>query len=185
MTEMYVYISSDQVYINKDMKEGYPQMANALFSEGTMQLIVMTWGLPLERLNLAQANMMRIAGFLIQNAVLRANRYMEALESTRYVENTHLLEETAFNSLLEAFLTARDRGLTQCCVLRLPKFSEKEEPKAVEEVSKTLRNSDYLGKRGDGRLYILLSNTDAKSADYVIKRLEGLGIEAALWRSMK
>ena len=185
MTEMYVYISSDQVYINKDMKEDYPQMANALFSEGTMQLIVMTWGLPLERMNLAQANMMRIAGFLIQNAVLRANRYMEALESTRYVEHTHLLEENAFNSLLEAFLTARDRDLTQCCVLQLPKFSKKEEPKAVEEVSKTLRNSDYLGKRGDGRLYILLSNTDAKSADYVISRLKGLGMDAVLWRSMK
>lgn len=184
MTELYVYISSDQVYINRDMKEGYPQMANALFSEGKMQLIIMTWGLPLERLNLSQANMMRIAGFLIQNAVLRANRYMEALESTRYVENTNLLEEEAFNSLLEAFLTARDRELTQCCVLQLPKFSAEEEPEAVEQVSKTLRNSDYLGKRSDGRIYILLSNTDAKSADYVINRLEGLGIEASLWRSM-
>nr|MCR4675556.1 NAD-dependent epimerase/dehydratase family protein [Lachnospiraceae bacterium] len=77
LTEMYAYINSDQVYMNKSMKEGYPQMADALFSEGKMQLIIMTWGLPLERINLSQANLMRIAGFLIQNAVLRANRYME------------------------------------------------------------------------------------------------------------
>nr|MCR4675335.1 NAD(P)-dependent oxidoreductase [Lachnospiraceae bacterium] len=154
------------------------------FSEGKMQLIIMTWGLPLERINLSQANLMRIAGFLIQNAVLRANRYMEALESSRYVENTSLLEEGAFNALLDAFLTARGRGLTECCVLRLPQISESEEEKAVEEVSKTLRNSDYLGKRSDGRLYILLSNTDTKSADFVINRLEGLGYPSSIWRSM-
>ena len=184
MTELYVYISSDQVYINRDMKEGYPQMANAIFSEGKMELIIMTWGLPLERLNLSQANMMRIAGFLIQNAVLRANRYMEALESTRYVENTHLLEQSAFHSLLQAFLTARDRGLTQCCVLQLPEILEKDEQKAVEEISKTLRTSDYIGKQKDGRLYILLSNTEAKDADYVLNRLKGLGYEAVLWRSI-
>ncbi|MCR5545884.1 MAG: NAD-dependent epimerase/dehydratase family protein [Lachnospiraceae bacterium] len=184
LTEMYAYINSDQVYINRSMKEGFPQMADALFSEGRMQLIIMTWGLPLERLNLSQSNLMRIAGFLIQNAVLRANRYMEALESSRYVENTQLLEETAFNSLLDAFLTARGRGLTECCVLRLPEIPKDQEPKAVEEVSKTLRNSDYLGKRKDGRLYILLSNTNTESADFVIKRLEGLGYPSAIWRNM-
>ena len=184
LTEMYVYISSDQVYINRNMREGYPQMANGLFSDGKMELIIMTWGLPLERMNLAQANMMRIAGFLIQNAVLRANRYMEALESTRYVENTHLLEENAFHSLLEAFLTARDRGLTQCCVLQLEEIPEEKEKKAVEEVSKTLRNSDYLGKRKDGRLYILLSNTDTKSGNIVISRLSELGYQASLWRTV-
>ncbi len=184
LTEMYVYISSDQVYINRNMREGYPQMANGLFSDGKMELIIMTWGLPLERMNLAQANMMRIAGFLIQNAVLRANRYMEALESSRYVENTKLLEENAFHSLLEAFLTARDRDLTQCCVLQLEEIPEEKEKKAVEEVSKTLRNSDYLGKRKDGRLYILLSNTDTQSGNFVISRLSELGYQASLWRTV-
>ena len=183
LTDMYVYISSDQVYINKDMKKGYPQMANAIFSEGKMQLIIMTWGLPLERMNLSQANMMRIAGFLIQNAVLRADRYMEALEDSRYINNSKLLEETAFQSLLDAFLSARNRELTQCCVLKLGKVEDEE--KAVMDVSKTLRNSDYLGKRKDGRLYILLSNTEETSAGYVINRLKELGYEAKLWRSAK
>ncbi|MBO6215910.1 MAG: NAD(P)-dependent oxidoreductase, partial [Lachnospiraceae bacterium] len=79
LTEMYEELMSDRVFINREMRDELPLMADAIFSEDEMQLIIMIWGIPWDRMNLSQANMLRIAGFLIQNAVLRANRYMDAL----------------------------------------------------------------------------------------------------------
>ena len=48
---------------------------------------------------------------MIQNAVLKANRYIEMIENERYVEGTKLLETQAFKALLDAFINARKEGL--------------------------------------------------------------------------
>lgn len=58
------------------MDERYPLMADAIYSEDEMQLILMVWGIPWERMTLGQANMLTVIGYLIQNAVVRANRYL-------------------------------------------------------------------------------------------------------------
>lgn len=72
--EMYEKLKEKSVYINKDMDERYPLMADAIYAEDEMQLILMVWGNPLERMTLSQANMLVVVGYLIQNAVLRANQ---------------------------------------------------------------------------------------------------------------
>lgn len=64
-----------------------------------MQTILMLWGLPWERMNLAEANRLTVVGYLIQNAVIRANRYLEALHTRRYVENSDILGQDAFKQL--------------------------------------------------------------------------------------
>ena len=64
------------MFINKTMDERYPLMADAIYSEDEMQLILMVWGIPWERMTLGQANMLTVIGYLIQNAVVRANRYL-------------------------------------------------------------------------------------------------------------
>ena len=46
-----------------------PMMASAVYSEDKMQLILMLWGIPWERMTLGEANRLTIVGFLIQNAV--------------------------------------------------------------------------------------------------------------------
>ena len=102
-----------ETIFNKNMDERYPLMANAIYSEDEMQLILMIWGIPWERMTLGQANMLTVIGYLIQNAVVRANRYIAALEQQRYIQGTNILEPEAFSSLVKAYLKARDKGLTQ------------------------------------------------------------------------
>lgn len=174
MTEMYEKIQKEEVYINRTMNENYPLMANAIYSENEMQLIIMVWGIPWEKMTLGQANMLTIAGYLIQNAVVRANRYMSALEEQRYIHGTNILEERAFTTLVNAYLSARSRNLTECSLISVEPVDMSE-----SEVSKVLnpmvRQSDYLGRLRDGRLYALLANTDSASAEIVKKRFEDAG----------
>lgn len=178
--EMYDKLKEKSVYINKNMDERYPLMADAIYSGDDMQLILMVWGIPWERMTLSQANMLVVVGYLIQNALLRANRYLEALENQRYVEGTDILEPEAFGSLLKAYLKAKSKGLTECTVLRI-ETEGKELETAGEELGKLMRHSDYLGKLQDNHLYALLANTDNKDAEYVIRRLEATGYQSRIW----
>ena len=58
-------------------------MARAIYENGDIKMIIMLWGLSWEKMTLGQANLLTVVSYLIQNAVLRAQRYMQALEENR------------------------------------------------------------------------------------------------------
>ncbi len=175
MGELYETLCQHKVFINRKLDEKYPLMANAIFDdEDQMQMLLMIWGIPWESMTLGQANQLVIISALIQNAVLRANRYLNALEAQRYVEDTRMLESEAFGRLMQAYLTAQKKGLTECTVLKI-----EADPSLYLEVGKELsgklRQTDYIGMLEDGGLYTLLPNTAREDAHYVIKRFSDAG----------
>ncbi len=177
MEELYEELKEHRVYINRTMAEGLPLMACAVYAQEEMQLILMLWGIPWQRMTLAEANRLTIVGTLIQNATVRASRYMDMLKSQRYVENTNVLREEAFTQIANAFFEARDKGLTECTLLEI---SAKDGNcwKAASALEKHIRQTDYMGVLGDGTLYILLSNTDREHAGRVIDRFKSSGYES-------
>jgi len=170
-------LKEHKVFINREMDERYPLMAHAIYDNDVMQMILMVWGIPWESMTLGQANQLVVISALIQNAVVRANRYLSALEDQRYVEDTQTLETGAFTSLMNAYLTAQNKGLTECTVLRV-----EAEPESYREAGKLLmgklRQTDYIGTLSDGGLYALLSNTSQKDAQFVMKRFAEIGYES-------
>ncbi len=175
MTEMYEAITEHKVYINKNMNESYPLMASAIYEGDEMQMILMVWDIPWERMTLGQADMLAITGYLIQDAVLRANRYMAALEQQRYIHGTHILEAEAFEELVSAFMRARSRNLTTCALLNLD-TGELSREEVNAKLGKLVRQTDYLGQDSKGRLHVLLANTDVAGANFVQKRFEDAGV---------
>ena len=116
MTEIYEDLSEQKVYINKTMDERYPLMVRAVYEGGQIQMMIMLWGLSWEKMTLGQANFLTVVSYLIQNAVLRSQRYMQALEEKRYTQGSRLLETDAFESLVQAYM---DGGMCaaegKCC----------------------------------------------------------------------
>ncbi len=174
-------LANRKVFINREMNQEYPLMAHAIYDNDDMQMILMVWGIPWESMTLGQANQLVVISALIQNAVVRSNRYMSALEDQRYVEDTQTLETSAFTSLMNAYLTAKSKGLTECTVLKV-----KAEPEKYKEAGKLLmgklRQTDYIGTLSDGGLYALLSNTNMQDAQFVIKRFADIGYESHIVR---
>ena len=179
MKELYEPLSEHKVYINKSMDERYPLMADAIYSEDEMQLILMVWGIPWERMTLGQANMLTVIGYLIQNAVLRANRYMSALEEQRYIEGTNILEPEAFHSLVKAYMNAREKQLTECALIQITSTNLSRE-EIGQKLVKLMRQSDYVGVFEDGRIYALLANTNAKDAQFVENRFREVGLQCEI-----
>lgn len=112
MPDIYQELAERRVYINKAMAEEYPLMATAIYEEEEIRLIIMVWGLSWEHMTLGEANFLTVVSYLIQNAVLRAQRYIKALEEARYREGSEILEPEAFESLVRAYEHAQGRNLT-------------------------------------------------------------------------
>lgn len=174
MGELYDTLLERKVFINRKMDERYPLMANAIYENDEMKMIIMVWGISWESMTLGQANQLVVISDLIQNAVLRANRYLAALENKRYVEGTQTLETEAFAALVNAFVSAQKKGLTECTLLKIEEGSGSV-GEAAKCISGRLRQTDYVGTMSDGGLYVLLSNTNGTDAQYVISRFSELG----------
>lgn len=181
---IYDELKEHRVYINKTLQENYPLMANAIYADDKMQLILMVWGIPWERMNLAEANRLMVIGYLIQNAVVRANRYLDALREERYLNNTDILEEEAFTNLVHAFSDAKRNELTECTLLEI-QAKEKDYLTVAQKLSTKLRKTDYIGILNH-HLCVLLSNTNEQNASYVIGRFAEIGCESNIagWEVM-
>lgn len=187
MEDFYEAITENKVYINRKLDERYPLMANGIFDEeGSLQMLVMIWSIPWESMTLGQANQLVVISALIQNAVIRANKYLAALEEQRYIHNTKMLAPDAFTSLMKAYLKARKRGLTECVVLRIYDNPDDdleglfEDPDEVQSsrVEACLRQSDYIGRIEKDSLMVLLANTDNDNAKHVMDRLLAVGYKS-------
>ena len=96
MKELYGELKERRVYINRTMDNRYSLMAVGVYAEEQMQIIMMLWGIPWERMNLAESNRLMIIGSLVQNAAVRASRYLEALHENRYVADTNIFRAGSF-----------------------------------------------------------------------------------------
>lgn len=179
MGDLYDELIHGRVYINKTMETELPLMASAVYAEDEMQLILMVWGIPWQRMTLAEANRLTVIGTLIQNASVRASRYLESLKSQRYVHDTDVLNEEAFTVLVRAFLEAKSKGLTECTLVEIVTGYQSYE-QASKLLESCIRQTDYMGTMEGGKLYILLSNTDLENAEGVRGRFRKLGYESLI-----
>lgn len=179
MEAMYHELREHRVFINRTMDETLPLMAGAVYEADEMRLILMIWSIPWQRMTLAEANRLMIVGALIQNAALRANRYLEALKSQRFIEGTNILSIEAFSLLVKAFFEAQNRELTEYVLLEIL-AEDQDYERAAAALGSKMRQTDYMGMLEDGKLYILLPNTDEESARGVMERIRVSGYESRI-----
>jgi hypothetical protein len=183
MEEFYEMVEEKKVFINKDLKNNYPMFATGTFENDNLQLIVMVWGIPWERMNIGEANLFTVVSYLIRNAMLRANRYQKALEKEKYRPGTHILEKETFRTLVGAYLKAQRKELTECALLAVEATQEQAEAVSAK-LEKALRSTDYIGETENGKLYVLLPNTDHAGVQNVLHRMEEIGCKAVYQEEM-
>lgn len=172
-------LENQKVFINRELDAGYPMMASAIYSDDEMQTIVMVWSLPWERMTLGQADYLVVCGYLIQNAVVHANRYLSSLRDSRYVEDGELLSQEAFRALAGSFLRAQADGLTECTLLEVD-AKGKTTAELGRAVRTGLRANDYTGTLDGKRVCALLTNTTPEQAAIVIGRFEEKGYQCRI-----
>lgn len=179
MGEVYEELKNGRVYMNKAMCADFPLLASAVYDHEEIRVILMLWGLPPERMTQSESKRLTVIEMLLQNAILRASRYMSTFRRQRYMEGTNVLNEKAFKILVDAFFEAKEKGLTECALVEVDMGYQDYEEVSIQ-VACNIRQTDYMGLMEGERLYILLANTDLKNAGIVQERLRKLGYESAL-----
>ena len=54
------------------------------------------------------------------------------------------------------------------------------EKETVDKCTSLLRESDYIGNLSDGKLYLLLTNTDLKGCSFVQNKLKQNGVASSI-----
>lgn len=80
---------------------------------------------------------------------------------------------------MNAFMDAGNRGLTECVLLEV-RAGEETYAKAGRDLGKAVRQTDYIGMLDDGKLYVLLANTNEEKSEDVRRRIRGIGYETCL-----
>lgn len=179
MGELYDTLKNGRIYMNASMAEEFPLMASAVYDQEEIRVFLMFWGIPAERMTQTEVKRLTVIEMLLQNAILRASRYMANFRRQRYLEGTNVLNEEAFTILVNAFLEAKEKGLTECALVEVDKAYESYEDVSTN-VACNIRQTDYMGLMEGEKLYILLANTDMKNAEVVQERLRKLGYESTL-----
>lgn len=175
--EIFQVLKENNIFINRTIKENYPSMASGMRDEqGNLIIAVFLWDMPYDRMTLKGSNNLRVMSLLIQGAVTRAVRYMEALSEKHYHENTSILEKNAFQEFFEIYKNASQKQLTVFSLLQIHSpFLDVEETDRM--LRPLLRNTDLVGYDGGSEYEILLPYSTAGDAKLVENRLKNLSFE--------
>ncbi|TCL58109.1 nucleoside-diphosphate-sugar epimerase [Kineothrix alysoides] len=173
---MFDVLIKKQVYINRSLDTELPMMGSALFDDkGNMRIIVLLWNIPYEQMTLYQANLLSVVGALVYAVVVRDADYMDALVYRRFLPGTGILQQEAFESMLDIYRNAGEKGYAQSSV-----FYIQAEGMPLTELNDKLRlllrETDYVGMVQGGNIGVLLTNTNKNESAYVKARLEENGI---------
>lgn len=172
-------ISSGKVFINRKLDTSLPMMTSVIYEAEQPHFLLMIFTLPWEKLTLGEANLLSVAGALIQNSLLHSERYLEAVRDSRYIDGTPVMKWEAYRELLGVYQRASAKSLTS---FRLLQFDKPASEILGESNSLTsrLRSSDYVGADNEGRVFLLLTNTEDKGAEIVSERLASKGFPCSV-----
>ena len=165
--------SRQEVYLNRTMDPEYPMMAYCLYEEEKMDMMILLWSIPFERMTIDESNRLIVISKLIQKAVNRSATYLDFLRNERYQDESPALKAEAFEEIVQTYYEAGQKNLTEYILLQVVSSSMEGVGTVISEM---LRETDYVGYRNDGNLYILLTSTDRKGCGFVQKNLEKKGI---------
>lgn len=175
MEEMMQAFERQAVYINRKMNPSMPTMANALYEGDHIELIVMIWGLPLERMTNQQANVLSILCLMMNKALNNASLYMKAREHETYLMDSNLMAPEPFHEMVTMYSRASKLGLCDMAMLKI-KTASADVKDLTKKVVQHLRMNDLVGLNKQSEVCILLTNTTEEEAKIVENRLSSYEI---------
>ncbi|WKY49200.1 NAD(P)-dependent oxidoreductase [Eubacteriaceae bacterium ES3] len=171
-------IKTKGVFMNRTLKAGYPMLASGTYNEEKLEVIIMVWSMEIDKINLHVSNMLSMASKSIERSMSRAVTYMNSVKQDAYIAGTNILETKAFRNMLEIYCQGEYEGILEYSLL-IVLFSEFSEEQLFKKLDHVTRETDYLGLGTDGKVYVLLTNSNELETKNVIGRFAENGIDVA------
>lgn len=174
-------IKHRDLFVSREIGEGKPVMAMPVFDR--LQLIgcIVIYQSEFERLTLSYQNYFKVITSLIATSLMKAYIYDAAVEKDRYIEGTEILKTDCFNEMLMSRYRLKHENGVAFSVLEV-EYDKADFEKVGQLANSVLRDTDAIGLNEEEALMIILSNTENEEAQFVINRLEKLGVNVTLLR---
>jgi len=156
-------------FVNKELDSSAPLMCAPIVYNGETKAVITIDGMSFNKFSLYYQNLFKVTSELVSTALTRAFAYIAATESQRYVEGTQILRKEVFTSILESKRMARMDHNTPYLMLGAAEGMAGIEA-CSDKIAGMLRETDYIGLNGDGKVVVLLSNTSHDDAGRVLER---------------
>jgi len=165
----------NQHWYNVDGIKQYPAYAAPVWKDDMLQGMIVIWNAPAKQMTMDYYNKFCILSGLVQDALIRAIEFGEHQLHNQMVDNTKILKPQYFEEILTMKEKMGKEGMSDYMLLKL-RAEHMTLFDIGEAVSKSIRNTDTLGMREDGGIYLLLAQTNEKSLQIVKSRLMEKGI---------
>lgn len=133
--------------------------------------------LSFENQTLHHMNLLRTLALLITESIVNAFEYNKETRENRYVADTDILYYDEFKNAVTIAREKQEKGLSEFCILEI--MGNEDIVQAYYSVSSYFRTTDYFGTDGNGKLYVLLNNTNTQDAEAVRSRLADHEVSSA------
>lgn len=172
-------VQKGEVWTNTGFIEDYPMYIAGIMDEKRVVILILIYHAEYSQIGMYYANLLRIVCGLIQNALLRAWEYQNAIADKMYVPNTQIYKEDYFLELLSVRHSMAEDGIAEFALIQIEaegmSFSELDQLLRVK-----IRENDILGAGKDGNLYLILAQIEHRYLEPVLDRLRNQGLKCSV-----
>ena len=169
-------IKKADIYVNRDFDKNMPIIAAPLFNNGKIICYISIHETNFENLTLYHINLYKTLINLISNYLIRAYEYEDAIYYKKYIEDTIIIRKEYFKKIIKSMNKKSKKYNMDYSILNITNKVDNLRM-LNDKISSITRNDDYIGLV-DGKVNIILNNTNDKNSEIVIERLRKVGIES-------
>jgi nucleoside-diphosphate-sugar epimerase len=170
--DMYMKLKTREIYVNTTLDPDYPIMAGGTYKDGHLQTIIMLWSLPFENSNLYEINVFGVLCKLVEKTMDRTYEYMENINKSYNRIQDGIMNSETFEKILQLYTYGKSENLVDFSLLRVEAYEDMTDEVFYTLLKEQVRDTDYIGVNNNDEAYILLTNSNAEEAKYVIDRLK-------------
>ncbi|KGR75400.1 NAD-dependent epimerase/dehydratase family protein [Ureibacillus sinduriensis] len=171
-------VNEKQICFNDSLSSSEPFFVAPIVQQNQTVAMIVCYDVPFHQLTLSFKNLVDVVIRLISSALERSSSYIQEINHERYVEETTALKPAYFARILEQKQQAAESLHIPYTILHVK--GEEHDKEKLQSIGTTLRTTDYFGFTEEGKLRIILSNTEAVDAALVVERLGKKCIDATV-----
>lgn len=174
-------IKDRQVYVNKMLVPGLPDMAVAVTYNDEVIAIIQLFDLSFEDLNFYNQNLLKITSLLISGALGRAYIHQKETQDKKFIPSTQILNKSEFEKIKrEVYKNRRERLISISAFTLEIIATDMELPEISKRVERLVRDDDFIGLAQDDKVNIILWNIDEAMVKEVQKRIKNVGLDSII-----
>lgn len=170
-----------EFYVNIDLHSDYPAFAMPIVDKNKVVAIAMIYKIDYNKFSTFYQNLFRIVIGLIQQQLVNAYTYNQAVMKENYIEGSVINSEKEFLDKLQTVVSAKEELEFNFLLVKVwADDSNMGLNEMSEKMKRVMRNTDFAGLNSKGEYNIVFMQATIRDFDEIQKRFQKVGLDISL-----